>query len=151
MRRKRLKNVADTLCQMFCGWRLVGSKRTLAELGSGTLEIDALTGQCQFQGKPILQLPIAMELAGWMKQDLATHRIPTTLLVHARLSARLSFSRVPWNTRTKEIFISSGKAVRSQEMHKCIFECASEVATDEVLYRSKRTETQEWPIGWPTE
>ena len=25
MRRKRLQHVADTLCQMFCGWRLVNS------------------------------------------------------------------------------------------------------------------------------
>jgi hypothetical protein len=146
-----LRNVADTLCQMFCGWRLVGSKRMLVELGSGTLEIDALTGQCQFQGKPIPQLPIAMELVGWMKQDLATHRIPTTRLVHARLSAKLSFSQVPWNTRTKETFYSNGEAMRSQEMHKCIFECASDVATDEAVYRSKRTEIQAWPIGWPTE
>src|SRR5882724_3860401 len=118
MRKKRLKNVADTLCQMFCGWRLVGSKRMLVELGSGTLEIDALTGQCQLQGEPIVQLPIARELVGWMKQDLATHRIPTTVLVRARLSVRLSFSQVPWNTRTKEIFYSNGEAVRSQKMHK---------------------------------
>ena len=151
MRRKRLKNITDTLCQMFCGWRLVGSKRMLAELGSGTLEIDALTGQCQFQGKRIVQLPIAIELVGWMQQDLATHRIPTTVLVRARLSVKLSFSQVPWNSRTKEIFYSNGEAVRSQKMHKCIFDCDSEVATDEAVYRSTRTEAQEWPVGWPTE
>jgi hypothetical protein len=123
---------------MFCGRRLVGSKRMLVELGSGTLEIDA-------------QLPIAIELVGWMQQDLATQRIPTTVLVRARLSVKLSFSQVPWNTKTKEIFYSNGEAVRSQKMHKCIFDCDSEVATDEAVYRSTRTEAQEWPVGWPTE
>ena len=136
---------------MFCGWRLVGSKRMLVELGSGTLEIDALTGQCQFQSKPIVQLPIAIELVGWMEQDLATQRIPTNVLARARLSVELSFSQVPWNTRTKVIFYSNGEAVRSQKMHKCIFDCDSEVATHEAVYRSARTEAQEWPVGWPTE
>ncbi len=123
----------------------------LVELGSGTLEVDPLTGQCQFQGKPIVQLPIALELVGWMQRDLTIHRIPTTVLVRARLSVKLSFSQVPWNTRTKEIFYSNGEAVRSQKMNRCNFECDSEVATDEAVYRSKRTEVQEWPVGWPAE
>lgn len=43
MRRKRLQHAADTLCHMFCGWRLVNSYQELERLGSGTLLIDALT------------------------------------------------------------------------------------------------------------
>jgi hypothetical protein len=122
----------------------------LVELGSGTLEIDALTGQCEFQGKLVVQLPIAKELVGWLQQDLAKHRIPTAGLVRAHLSAKLSFSQIPWNTKTKENFYSNGKAVRSKDMHKCIFECDSEVTTGKTVYRSKQTEIQEWPVGWPT-
>jgi hypothetical protein len=52
---KGLQHVADTMCQMFCGWRLIESKPNLANLGSGTLEIDTITGQCLFQGKSIDQ------------------------------------------------------------------------------------------------
>ena len=134
---------------MFCGWRLCGSKRILVELGSGNLEINILTGQCEFQGKPIAQLPIALELVEWMRQDLQTHGIPSALLTRARLSVKLSFSRIPWDTKTKEIFYVDGSAVRSENMHKCIFECDSEVATSEAIHRGKQTEVQQWPVGWP--
>ena len=58
MGRKRLQHVADTMCQMFCGWRLIGSKRSLVKLGAGTLEIDVITGECSFQGESILQLEL---------------------------------------------------------------------------------------------
>jgi hypothetical protein len=149
MHRKRLKNIANTLCQMFCGWRLNGSKRMLVELGSGSLEINALTGQCNFQDRPISQVPIAVELTAWMRQDLEIHRIPAALLTRARLSAKLSFSRIPWNTRTKEIFYVGGSAVRTESMHECIFECDSEVATIAAVYRAKQREIQCWPVGWP--
>jgi hypothetical protein len=63
---KRLQHVADTMCQMFCGWRLIESKPNLVNLGSGTLEIDAITGQCLFQGKSFEQLTIAEEIRAWL-------------------------------------------------------------------------------------
>ena len=44
MRRKRLQHAADNLCQMFCGWQQASSKHRLVELGSGSLEIDVLSG-----------------------------------------------------------------------------------------------------------
>jgi hypothetical protein len=63
---KRLQHVADTMCQMFCGWRLIESNPNLVNLGSGALEIDAITGQCLFQGKSIDQLKIAEEIRAWL-------------------------------------------------------------------------------------
>jgi len=123
----------------------------LVQLGSGRLEIDALTGQCEFEGKPIAQLPIALELVDWARQDLEKHGLPATLLTRARLSTRLSLSQIPWKTRTKETFYKGGSVVRTEKMHRCIFECASEVAIEEAVYRSEQIETQEWPVGWPTE
>jgi hypothetical protein len=54
---------------MFCGWRLIESKPNLVNLGSGTLEIDAITGQCLFQDKSIDQLKIAEEIRAWLRQD----------------------------------------------------------------------------------
>ena len=32
---------------------------------------------------------------------------------------------------------------------RTFMECDSNVATDEAVYRSKLTQVQEWPIGWP--
>lgn len=149
MRRKRLQHAADTMCQMFCGWRLMESKATLLKLGSGSLEIDAITGKCVFQGKPTGQLSIAEEIHSWLRQDLAANNIPIAALTGARLSVKLSFAVVPWKKNTAEIFYSDGKAIRTEEMNRCVMECNSTVTTDESVYRSKLTEVQEWPLGWP--
>ena len=149
MRRKRLQNVADTMCQMFCGWRLIGSKSNLLRLGSGTFEIDVITGQCLFQGKVTGQLTIAEDLRAWLQQELATNKIPISTLIDAHLTVKLSFSVVPWNKHTREIFYSDGKVARTKKMNRCIMDCESRVTTDEKVYRSKRIEVQEWPIGWP--
>jgi hypothetical protein len=149
MRKKRLQHVADTMCQMFCGWRLIGSKPNLLNLGSGTLEIDAITGHCLFQGKTIGQLTIAEEIRAWLQQDLTTNKIPIAALTGAHLAVKLSFSVVPWKEPTREIYHSDGGAVRTEKMNRCIMECDSNVSTDEAFYRSKLMEVQEWPIGWP--
>lgn len=66
------------MCQMFCGWRLIQSKPSLVNLGSGTLEIDAMAGQCFFQGKNIGKLTIVEEIRAWMHDDLATNKIPVS-------------------------------------------------------------------------
>jgi hypothetical protein len=152
MRRKRLKHAADILCQMFCGWRLVNSKPELVELGSGTLGIDALTGECFFNGQSIPELSIAVELSEWLKEDLAAHNIPIEALSHARLKAELSFSEISWNesqVKGEMFFSGNGGAVRTATMHRCVIQCESEVATDETVYRSNFEDLEEWPIGRP--
>jgi hypothetical protein len=83
------------MCQMFCGWRVIGSKPNLVDLGTGTLEIDAITGKCFFQGRIIDQLTIAEEIRASMQDDLAANKIPLVALTGARLSVELSFSVVP--------------------------------------------------------
>jgi hypothetical protein len=149
MHRKRLQHAADTICQMFCGWRLIESKPSLLKLGSGTLEIDAITGQCRFEDKTTGQLNIAEEIRAWLRRDLESNEIPIAALTGARLAVELSFSVVPWNERTGEIFLSGGRVTRTPQMNRCIMKCESNVTTDEVVYRSTLIETQEWPIGWP--
>jgi hypothetical protein len=151
MRRKRLQHIADTMCQMFCGCRLTGSKPNLVNLGSGTLNINAITGQCFFHGKKIAQLTIAEEMRAWLQQDFATNKIPLATLTGAQLTVKLSFSMVPWNEPAKEIFYSDGKAVRTEKMNQCILECDSKVTTGEAVYRSTLSEVQEWPLGWPAD
>ena len=149
MRRKRLQHVADIICQMFCGWRLNASKPNLVDLGSGILQIDAMTGNCIFQGKQIDQLRIAEEIRAWMSDDLTANNIPADALTTAQLSVRLSFSVVPWSAPKGEIFYSGGKAIQTEKMNRCLMECDSHIVTDEAVYRSQLTEVQEWPIGWP--
>ena len=150
MRKKRLQNAADTMCQMFCGWRLIGSKPNLVKLGSGTLRIDAITGQCLFQGEIIAELSIAKEIRASLQKNLATNKIPIATLTGAQLVAKLSFSVVPWNEATKEIFYSDEKSVRTEQMNRCSMECESSITTNEAVYRSKLIDVQEWPLGWPS-
>jgi hypothetical protein len=133
---------------MFCGWRLIGSKPSLVDLRSGTLGINAITGQCFFQGQIIGPLTIAEEIRIWMQDDVAANKIPVEALTGAQLTVKLSFSIVPWSD-SGETFYSEGKVVRTEKMNRCLMECDSQVATDEAVYRSKLTEIQEWPIGWP--
>jgi hypothetical protein len=148
MRRKRLQHAADILCQMFCGWRLNNCKNVLAKLGSGTLEIDALTGGCYFNGCPTPELSIAVELREWLKEDLATHKIPYEALSSAHLKADLSFSEIRWSDRrTNEHYFKEGRTVRTATMHRCVIRCESEVATDEATYSSKYEDLEEWPVG----
>jgi len=151
MRRKRLQHVANILCEMFCGWRLINSGPELVRLGSGTLEIDALTGACFFDELPIAELSIAGELRDWLNQELRTNRIPIEAVVRAWVRADLSFSQLPWKKRSinEYFFNDDGQEVRTPTIHQCRIQCESEVKTDEAIYRSDREDIEEWPAGWP--
>ena len=151
MRRKRLKHVADNLCQMFCGWRQTWSKHELVALGSGELEIDVLQNVCRFNGRAITPLPILLELRGWLERDLGEHAIPLASIHEALVRVALTFDTVPWAERTthSEFFWHGGEAAKSDPMHRCTFDCTSVVRTDEVEYRGAYQDREEWPVGWP--
>jgi len=133
---------------MFCGWRLISSKPKLVKLGSGTLEINALNRDAAFSGREI-PLPIADEVSAWLQKELLAHHTPTKGILHARLAAKLAFTEVPWNPNTRDVFCVSGKAVTTKRMHRCGFDCDSEIAIRHKVYRSRLKEVQEWPFGWP--
>jgi hypothetical protein len=83
MRRKRLQHSADTLYQMFCGWRLANFYKDLGRLGSGMLSIDVLVDSCRFDDMPIEPLNIARELHSWLRGDLAAQGIHIGTLLRA--------------------------------------------------------------------
>jgi hypothetical protein len=152
MPRKVLKNAADTMCRMFCGWRQLSSKNRLAELGSGTLEINALTGECIFDEEGIPKLPIATELQLSLQRFLIANSVNVPVL-RARLRVKLAFSRITWEERTNtvEIFCVKGEPIKGAQMHRCKFECDSEIVTDPQTVRVCYEEVEEWPIGWPSD
>jgi hypothetical protein len=76
MKRKRLQHHADNLAQMACGWRIVGDLKELAEVGSGRIAIDALSGEVHLDGKPWKQLSLAHELTDWLHSDAEANGIP---------------------------------------------------------------------------
>jgi hypothetical protein len=152
MPRISLKYAADTLCHLFCGWRQMSSKNRLVELGSGTLEIDILASECFFDGKHIPRLSIATELLLFLENSLGA-TLFRALVLRARLRVKLSFSRTTWyERRNKEkMFYVRGQPIRATEMHRCKFECDSEIVKGSRTYRANYKEIEEWPIGWPSD
>ncbi len=153
MRRKRLQHDADILCHMFCGWRLIFSKADLVKMGSGVLEIDALTGECTFNGAPTKSLSIANELRLWLAADFEKNNIRIQDVNAARLTVRLEFDEIGWEQRTGgDQFYSfpTGEQIRSETMHRCRMDCDSEIRTTDSVYTCRYNESEEWPIGWPS-
>ncbi len=151
MRRKRLKHNAFILCHMFCGWRLVNCYDRLVALGSGTLQINALTAECRFNGEPVEPLSIAWELHHWLREDLAAQRLTIEEIQSARLDARLELSLVARRARVTRAahFGADRQHVSGPMFHRCSIACRSELATDDTVYCAEYEDVEEWPVGWP--
>ncbi len=151
MRRKRLKHSADTLCHMFCGWRLMNSYADIELLGSGTLEIDALTGSATFNGQPIDPLAIAGELQAWLAEDCESNNIPIDEIRTANLTATLDLTKTDWKQRQtcQHWFDHKGAEIVWRQINRCVIECSSIITTDECEYRSLYNDIEEWPEGFP--
>jgi hypothetical protein len=150
MKLKRLNHAAQNICQIFCGWRLNLSLQRLAELGSGVLDIDVLSGQCAFNGSPIEPLPIAEEIHGWFLDDLNQSGIPVLSIHSASFRAELQLSRIPWNPGG-ERFFKGNSAVVTPEMNTCQMHCTGVITTDEKQYQGTYNGDRKWPINWPAD
>ena len=151
MRRKRLNHSAETLCAMFCGWRLMNSYKELQELGSGMLEIDVLNLRCHFNGEPVKPLSIAHELHTWLSQDLEQHGISRSQVEGATLSVEVDLARLPNYQGPRGSFYigKNGKPIEKGEFFRLGAKCKSLLSTDEAKYESARSHQEQWPVGWP--
>lgn len=151
MRRKRLNHAADTFCQMFRGWRLANSYHALAELGSGTLVINAKDATCAFNGRNIKLLNIAGELNAWFIRDLQANSIPVTEISTAKLTVVLAISMIEGKKRKSAVqhISGEGKPIRRSQFHRLSTQCESEIATDEARYTAMLSDVVEWPVNWP--
>lgn len=151
MRRKRLNHAADSLCAIFCGWRLMNSYPEIQALGSGTLKIDALTLACQFDGVSIEPLSIAHELQAWLAADLLKHNIPITALEEAVLCVSMDLQCSPAPTRPRGSFYigKNGMPIEKGDLFRLTAQCKSSIKTDETFYEAQRDLHEQWPVGWP--
>jgi hypothetical protein len=151
MRRKRLQHVVDTLCHMFCGWRLANSFPALDGLGDGTLTVDVLSEACTHNGRQIQTLTIAGELNVWLLDDLRAHRIDLRFMREVTLIADLTFSKLPRTRRqtATRYALPPGQHRAPSTFIACDIRCRSRVLADEVLYESAYVDREEWPLGWP--
>ena len=150
MRRKRLQHAADTLCHMFCGWRLLWSYPVLERLGPGLLEINVLERACRYNGSPIPRLSIADELHAWLLRDVAAIGESAENLRSAVLKAQLSFREIDASERrTTDVHMGPDqRPLKQREYIACSIECESEILTSAKVYRSRYRDLEEWPKGW---
>jgi hypothetical protein len=95
---------------MFHGWRQFNCWDRLLALGRGTLTIDALSGECVFNGQPIESLTIAEELRLWLRDDLAAQGVPLTAIRSARLEAQLDVTdRLPQILESRSEIVTDDK------------------------------------------
>jgi hypothetical protein len=115
------------------------------------LEIDAVTGQCTFDGTRIDQLTIAGALRAWLKDDLASHRIDPGNLHRATLIADLQFSKIDSKKRVTHDFHmdQNGRPIEEGDFHQLSIRCRSEISTGEKVYRSQYADVEEFPQDWP--
>lgn len=151
MRRKRLNHAADTLCAMFCGWRLMNSYKELQALGSGVLVVDALNLTCRFNDADIEPPSIAHELHAWLLTDLEKHNVDRSKIDEATLSVKLNLVRSgKYQGPMGSFYIGKdGKPIEKGEFFRLAAECHSVVRTDEAKYEAARLHQEQWPVGWP--
>jgi len=151
MRRKRLNHAAENLCSIFCGWRLTNSFAEIQALGSGTLDIDALSAHCSFNGGSVEPLSIAFELQAWLARDLEAHNIPPSALKEAVLQVSIELNRVPAPSGPKSGFYigKNGLPIEKGEFFKLAARCRSSIRTDDAHYHSEKLYREQWPVGWP--
>lgn len=96
MRRKVLQGYANTICDVFLGWRGRCDDPVLAELGSGTLVIDVLTGTATHDGVSVIE-PTATGtfLYRWLREQAERHRVPLDGILRAELVVRYTVE--PWD------------------------------------------------------
>lgn len=94
MGRKVLQDIANTLCQMFVGWRLGDDYEKLGSLPDGILDIDLIQGQALHSSGSIPELWITGELGAWFKHRLDVHGIPSSAVLCARLTVHHVTDRI---------------------------------------------------------
>jgi hypothetical protein len=128
VRRKKLQDLANTLCDMLVGWRMGEDLERIATLPDGALEFDLIAGRVTHTIAGPVDLHVCGELAAWLKSRLDVLHIPVDSLRAATLRADFRTDRVA--TNRKKILSFDWK-------------CRSRLATDEKEYVG-HLEKHEW-------
>jgi hypothetical protein len=100
---------------------------------------------------PIPQLPIAAELQASLFHNLDLEHIRSDAVARATLAVKLSLDQVPWTERSNkaETHYIKNQPFQSALVHRCAFDCESELIVNSGSYRSNMRDVEEWPVGWP--
>jgi hypothetical protein len=141
---KRLKHHAQNLCQMFCGWELMFDYKQLADMESGALQINVLTGECFHNGKAIKPLKIVSGLKNWMEGDLTDNSLNIGQIECAELIVQFQTDR----HLGQKITPPTSWADPTPYYVSCILECSSTIRTSEREFTSYFSDVEEWPESY---
>ncbi len=138
MRRKVIQDFANVFCQRFVDLPSGYDLATFAYLGSGTVVLDVLTGECSFNGVAIRQLHTCEEDRAWLGEQCHKHNIPLDGIIRAAMTIVVDVTDVVVKRTHRHTFRSA-----------CFtFDCQSEIATNEKLYRGRAAGQKVWGFCW---
>ena len=129
---------------MFCGHQLAADYERIAELGSGLIELDALTKECSHNGVGIVPLQIAEVLQEWLHRDLESNSIPVSNVEKANLQIEFDTERhygpseigAWWPGAKTKYYIS------------CTLKCTGIIAANKQTYTAQHIAHEEWPDNY---
>ena len=129
MRRKVIQHYADVLCHMAIGWRMGDDLEVLADLPSGTIRFNILSGQATHDTQGPIQLHIASEIQDWFLDRLGKDGIPSEAIESATLDTAMNTDRIK----------TDKKRVVSFD-----WRCHSRITTDEKTYEAELADQHTW-------
>ena len=138
MRRKVLQDFANVFCQRILQLPEGYDLASFVHYGSGSYELDILTGMCAFNGSAIPKLRTCDTFRNWLFTQMAKHRIETEPIKDVRLTISVIVSQLRVGQSYGHEFASA---------HFC-FDCQSEIRTDEKSYTSSAGGEKKWAFDW---
>lgn len=129
MKRKVLQDLANTVCQMFCGWRVGDDLESLSEAPSGEITVDLLTGAAVHDKVGQIELQISKEIQTWFEEQLDRNHIVIGDIRAAVLVVEMDTGTV--KTDREWIVLFNWK-------------CLARIETDEKIYRGKLLKKKQW-------
>ena len=138
MRRKFIQEFANSFCQRVIDLPDGYDLASFAHLGSGLYEANILTGACTYNGSSIFPLRLCNLYREWMDLQLTTRAVKPDGILKATL--RLA-------VEVKGVTLRSSYSQRFASAH-FVFECHSEISTDEKTYVGRMSGSKEWGFDW---
>src|SRR5262245_41211940 len=138
MRRKVIQHFADIFCQRIVQLPDGYDVAAFVHYGSGTYELNILSGECSHNDEPIPTLRTCHEFREWLFTQLDKHKVPRAGIDAARLKINVTVSEVDVKQSFGNVFASAYFS----------FDCSSEILTDEKSYRSRMSGDKTWGFDW---
>src|SRR5947209_20456139 len=138
MRRKAIQDFANVFCQRILQLPEGYDLASFVHYGSGSYDLNILTGECIFNGNPIPKLRTCDVFKEWLFAQLEKHLIPREGIEAASLKIDVTVSQISVKQSYGHEFASAHFS----------FNCQSEIRTDEKSYASGMSGEKTWGFDW---